>query len=81
MKIRSISTLKIVIRSIKVSAQAENQIRRHFQKSRNQFRKSSFFFSIFMMTIIKNYHNFDRRKNRHNTRSNHERQLFDDIHE
>ena len=79
MKIRSISTSKNVMCSIEFAAQIKNQIRRNFHQKRNRFRKTNLFFSTFMMTIVRNYRSFHRRKKYQNTRSNYEKQLFDDI--
>ena len=41
MIVKSNSTSKNVIRSIKFTVQIKNQIRRNFQKRRNKFRKSN----------------------------------------
>ena len=67
MNARSNSASKNSICSIKLTAQIRDQIRHDIQKKHNQFRKSNFFFNIFLMTIVENDHSFNRRKNRRNS--------------
>ena len=81
MNARSNSASKNSICSTKLTAQIRDQIRHDIQKKHNQFRKSNLFLSIFLMTIIEDHHSFNRRKSRRNSWSNHEKQLFSDIHE
>ena len=81
MNARSNSASKNSICSTKFTTQIRNQIRHDIQKKHNQFRKSNFFLSISLMTIVENYHSLNRRRNRQKSRSYHEKWLFSDIHE
>ena len=73
MNTRSNSASKNSICSTKLTTQTRDQIRHDIQKKHNQFRKSNFFLNTFLMTIVEDYHNFNRRKNRQKSRSYHER--------
>ena len=81
MNVRSNSASKNSICSTKLTAQTRDQIRHDIQKKHNQLRKSNFFFNTFLMTIIEDHHNLNRRSSCRDSWSNHERQLFNDIHE